>query len=87
MTIYKAGTDNETDILLNPARVLIAKEENLLDAELGKAFGDWVGLYDSQNKDGRQNVVETFTGNAQTAETKEPLYTRAPENWKPSPSE
>ncbi|KAF9443917.1 hypothetical protein P691DRAFT_796946 [Macrolepiota fuliginosa MF-IS2] len=83
LTIYKAGTDNETDLLLNPAHVLIAKTENLLDSELGKAFADWVGLYDSQNSDGGQYVVEKFTGNAQT---KEPLYTRAPENWKPSPS-
>jgi hypothetical protein len=78
LTIFKAGTDNETDILLNPARVLIAKEDKLLDKELGAAFGEWVALYDAQSKNGGQNVVETFTGSTQTGATKEPLYTRAP---------
>jgi len=72
---------------LNPAHVLVAKEENLLNAELGEAFADWVGLYDPQNQDGGQYVVEQFTGKAQTKDPKEPLYTRAPENWKPSSSE
>ncbi|XP_006456300.1 hypothetical protein AGABI2DRAFT_211210 [Agaricus bisporus var. bisporus H97] len=86
LTIFKAGTDNETDILLNPARVLIAKEDNLVDKEIGQAFGKWVVLYDEQNKTGGQNVIETFTGTGQTGETKEPLYTRAPVNWSPANS-
>ncbi|KXN81961.1 hypothetical protein AN958_03369 [Leucoagaricus sp. SymC.cos] len=84
LTIFKAGTDNETDILLNPAHVLIAKEGNLLNADIGKAFADWVNLYDPQNKDGGQYVAETFTGNAQS-QNPQPLYTRAPGNWTPPP--
>lgn len=87
LTIYKAGSDDEKDLLLNPAHVLVAKEENLLNAEIGKAFTEWVGLYDLKNQDGGQYVVEKFTGTAQTKDPKEALYTRAPENWKPSPSE
>lgn len=71
---------------MNPARVLIANEDKLLDKEIGKAFGEWVVLYDEQNKDGGQNVVESFTGTAQTGATKEPLYTRAPVNWSPANS-
>lgn len=81
LTIYKAGTDNETDILLNPARVLIAKTENTVDAALTSAFAEWVVLYDADNKDGGQYVAETYTGTAQTKQPFEPLYTRAPANW------
>lgn len=47
LTVYEAGTDDEKDLLLNPAHVLVAKEKNLLDAEIGKAFTEWVGLYDA----------------------------------------
>jgi ABC-type tungstate transport system permease subunit len=73
LTIFKKGSDNATDLLLNPAHVLIAKEANLLDAEIGKAFAEWVVLYDPKNKDGGQYVAATYTGNGTQI-----LYTRAP---------
>ncbi|KAJ3575008.1 hypothetical protein NP233_g1378 [Leucocoprinus birnbaumii] len=81
LTIFKAGSDNETDILLNPARVLVAKPENTLDANITNAFAQWVVLYDAQNKQGGQYVAETYTGTAQTKQPFQPLYTRAPANW------
>lgn len=87
LEIYKQGQDTpgdeEEDILLNPAHVLVAQEENILNKSIGKAFVVWVQLYDAENREGGQWVVEHFTGFAQTGETKEPLYTRAPSNWSP----
>ncbi|KAF9448069.1 hypothetical protein P691DRAFT_818191 [Macrolepiota fuliginosa MF-IS2] len=84
LEIYKEGKDDEKDLLLNPAHVLIAKEENLLNVDLGKGFAEWVQMYDQKNKDGGQYVVEQFVGFAQATEPRIPLYTRAPPNWNPN---
>jgi hypothetical protein len=83
LDIYKAGQDDENDLLLNPARVLVTKWENMLDTEIGKAFTTWVQLYDPTNKEGGQYVVENYTGTQQTTDPKVPLYTRAPTDWRP----
>lgn len=66
--------------------MLVAKTENLLNAELGEAFTTWVGLYDPKNKEGGQYVAETYTGDAQIQKPAQPLYTRAPAGWKPPTS-
>lgn len=55
----------------------------MLDRDIGKAFTDWVGLYDSENEEGGQFIVEHFVGFGQTGEKKVPLYTRAPADWNP----
>lgn len=39
-TIYKAGTDNADDLLLNPAHLLIGA--NVPNLKIAKAFANWV---------------------------------------------
>ncbi|KXN81960.1 hypothetical protein AN958_03368 [Leucoagaricus sp. SymC.cos] len=76
LKVYKAGSDDQSDILLMPGHVLIGKEENLLDADVSRAFGKRIGMHDSVNQQSGQSMVEAFTGEAQTQEHKESLYTR-----------
>ncbi|KAF8876583.1 hypothetical protein BD779DRAFT_1560205 [Infundibulicybe gibba] len=69
LKIYKKGTDNCRDPLLNPAHVLLrAKIEEPERARLSEEFMKWV-----VDADGGQKVVETFTGKGKIV-----LYTRAP---------
>ncbi|RDA94717.1 hypothetical protein CP533_6773 [Ophiocordyceps camponoti-saundersi (nom. inval.)] len=64
VVIYSKGTDNEDDVLLNPAHLLIGAKGN--NQEMSKAFAEW--LVDEKG----QSVIAGFEKNG------EKLYTRAP---------
>ena len=65
LTIFKAGSDDANDLLLNPAHVLLGK--NTTDPTIPTAFLSWV--VDSA---GGQQVIANFTKNGQV------LYSKAP---------
>ncbi|KXN81952.1 Cytochrome P450 4c21 [Leucoagaricus sp. SymC.cos] len=47
---------------INPTYVPAAKLERMLDAEIGKAFTEWVRLYDAVNPGYLRNILGTVTG-------------------------
>ncbi|RDA85663.1 hypothetical protein CP532_4648 [Ophiocordyceps camponoti-leonardi (nom. inval.)] len=63
VVVYSKGTDNEDDVLLNPAHLLIGAQGN---QEMSKSFAEW--LIDEKG----QSVIAGFEKNG------EKLYTRAP---------
>jgi ABC-type tungstate transport system permease subunit len=65
LTIFKAGSDDANDLLLNPAHVLLGK--NTTDPTIAGAFLSWV--VDSA---GGQQVIANFEKNGQV------LYSKAP---------
>ena len=64
MTIYKAGTDNADDLLLNPAHLLVGSRAT--NAEKADAFAQWL-----VSKAG-QSVIKGFEKDGQQ------LYSPAP---------
>jgi len=64
-TIYKAGSDDESDLLLNPAHLLIGNKAQ--DLKLAQSFADW--LISDQ---GGQKVIRGFKKEGQV------LYSTAP---------
>jgi len=69
LTIFKAGSDNATDPLLNPARVLLGANADPSSKDISKEFMTWVVA-----DDGGQQVIATFEKNGQV------LYSKAPAN-------
>ncbi|KAG6843824.1 hypothetical protein H0H87_012883 [Tephrocybe sp. NHM501043] len=67
LNIYKAGSDNATDPLLNPARVLLGSKADSANKEIWTAFMEWV-----VSADGGQKVIREFKKNGQV------LYSEAP---------
>ncbi|KAG6827231.1 hypothetical protein H0H92_012713 [Tricholoma furcatifolium] len=67
LCIYKAGSDNATDPLLNPAHVLLSSKANTTNQDIWTAFMQWV-----VSADGGQYIIETFQKNGQV------LYSPAP---------
>lgn len=65
LTIFKAGLDDASDLLLNPAHVLLGK--NTTDPTIARAFLSWV--VDSA---GGQQVIANFQKNGQV------LYSKVP---------
>lgn len=64
-TIYKAGSDDADDLLLNPAHLLVGKKAQ--NPKMAQAFADWV-----VSAQGGQKVISAFTKNGQV------LYSKAP---------
>ncbi|KAG6910327.1 hypothetical protein DXG01_011395 [Tephrocybe rancida] len=67
LQIFKAGSDNATDLLLNPARVLLSSKADPANEEIWKAFMEWV-----VSADGGQKVIAEFQKNGEV------LYSQAP---------
>ncbi|RCI16402.1 hypothetical protein L249_2867 [Ophiocordyceps polyrhachis-furcata BCC 54312] len=67
VVVYSKGTDDEDDVLLNPAHLLIGAQGN---QEMAKSFAEW--LIDEKG----QSVIADFEKNG------EKLYTRAPSEKK-----
>jgi len=67
LDIYKAGSDNATDPLLNPAHVLLGAKADPAAKEVSQAFMKWV-----VSADGGQKVIANFQKNGQI------LYSQAP---------
>ncbi|KAG6829411.1 hypothetical protein H0H92_004613 [Tricholoma furcatifolium] len=67
LTIYKAGSDNATDPLLNPAHVLLGAKATAADKDIWTAFMTWV-----VSANGGQAVIQNFSKNGQV------LYSTAP---------
>jgi len=67
LNIYKAGSDNATDLLLNPAHVLLGAKADPTATEVSQAFMKWV-----VSADGGQKVIAEFKKNEQV------LYSQAP---------
>lgn len=63
-TIYKASTDSEDDVLLNPAHLLVGKKAQ--NATIAYQFVDWATGVDGQK------VITSFKKNG------EQLYSGAP---------
>ncbi|KAG5637569.1 hypothetical protein H0H81_004146 [Sphagnurus paluster] len=60
VTIFKAGSDNATDPLLNPAHVLLSARADPANEAVWKAFMTWVVA-----ADGGQKVISEFKKNGQ----------------------
>ena len=70
MNIFKKGSDDANDPLLNPAHALYGAKASTGDhADIGKAFMDWLVA-----PEGGQNIIKTFTVNGQV------LYSEAPDS-------
>ncbi|GLB40857.1 putative PBP superfamily domain containing protein [Lyophyllum shimeji] len=67
LTIFKAGGDNATDPLLNPAHVLLGSKANPANTDIWNGFMEWV-----VQKDGGQKVIREFKKSDQV------LYSEAP---------
>lgn len=67
LVIYKKGTDDEGDLLLNPAHVLSGAHMAPGNAEIAEEFMVWV-----KSSTGGQEVVANFKKNCQV------LYSQAP---------
>ena len=67
LTIYKAGTDDATDLLLNPAHVLLGAKADPANKAIWQAFMTWV-----VSPTGGQKVISEFKKNGQV------LYSQAP---------
>ena len=67
LDIFKKGSDDASDPLLNPAHALYGARASTAHGEIGKAFMDWLG-----SPDGGQNIIRTFSKNGQV------LYSGAP---------
>ena len=61
LTIFKQGSDDADDALLNSAHALYGAQASAgAHADIGKAFMDWLVA-----ADGGQSVIKTFTVNGQ----------------------
>ncbi|PPR04194.1 hypothetical protein CVT24_010742 [Panaeolus cyanescens] len=69
MKVYKIGSDNADDPLLNPAHVLLGKQASRANEDTCKAFMTWVVA-----DNGGQKVIDHFPPG------KETLYSRAPKS-------
>jgi len=67
LNIFKKGSDDANDPLLNPAHALYGARASTAHADIGKAFMDWLAA-----ADGGQQVIKTFSKNGQV------LYSGAP---------
>ena len=67
LKIFKAGTDNANDPLLNPAHVLLGSKANVNDKDIAAAFITWV-----VGDPGGQLVVSQFKKHGEV------LYSKAP---------
>lgn len=67
LAIFKAGSDDSEDPLLNPAHVLLGAKADVEHLDLCRSFLDWV-----VSTDGGQKVIEEFKKNGEV------LYTKAP---------
>lgn len=67
MRIFKLGSDDADDILLNPAHVLLSKKASTANQDVCKAFMGWV-----KAENGGQKVIEHFEKDGNV------LYKKAP---------
>ncbi|KAG6819114.1 hypothetical protein H0H93_015359, partial [Arthromyces matolae] len=67
LVIYKAGSDNASDPLLNPAHVVLGAKADPSNQDIWTEFMKWV-----VSADGGQKVIREFTKNGQV------LYSEAP---------
>jgi len=67
LNVFKKGSDNASNTLLNPAHALYAARASTAHADIGKAFMDWLTA-----PNGGQKVIKTFSKNGQV------LYSGAP---------
>jgi len=67
VTIYKAGSDDASDPLLNPAHVLLGAKADPTSTDISQAFMKWV-----VSADGGQKVIANFKKNGEV------LYSQAP---------
>jgi ABC-type tungstate transport system permease subunit len=67
LVIYRAGSDNASDPLLNPAHVLLGAKADPAHTAISKGFMEWV-----VSEDGGQKVVAGFKKNGKV------LYSKAP---------
>jgi ABC-type tungstate transport system permease subunit len=67
LRIYKMGSDDADDLLLNPAHLLYGSRNSTTHAETCRAFLDWV-----VSPAGGQGVIEAFSKQGQAVYTKAP---------------
>ncbi|TFK32375.1 hypothetical protein BDQ12DRAFT_716440 [Crucibulum laeve] len=67
LDIFKAGSDDASDPLLNPAHVLLSSKANSQNVKVCEAFMSWV-----VSEDGGQKVIANFEKNGEI------LYSKAP---------
>jgi len=67
LRIFRSGSDDPSDLLLNPAHALSGKQASLAHPEICKAFMQWMA-----SPKGGQKVVEIFSRNGHV------LYSKAP---------
>ncbi|KAG6853764.1 hypothetical protein C0991_001594 [Blastosporella zonata] len=67
LQIFKAGSDNATDLLLNPAHVLLSSKADPANEDIWTTFMEWV-----VSADGGQKVIREYQNNGQV------LYSEAP---------
>lgn len=70
LRIFRSGSDDPSDLLLNPAHALSGKQASLAHPEICKAFMQWMA-----SPKGGQKVVEIFSRNGHV------LYSKAPRAW------
>lgn len=67
MKVFKVGSDDANDPLLNPGHILRGSRTSAIHADISKAFMEWVA-----SSHGGQKVIEMFSKNDIV------LYTKAP---------
>jgi len=68
LTIFKAGSDEATDLLLNPAHVLLGSKADPANSDISSSFMEWV-----VREDGGQKVIAEFEKFGRV------LYSQAPD--------